>query len=146
MPRLRDILQQQRKKNFVGRQKELEFFTSLLKQSPPAYHLIHIYGPGGQGKTSLLKQFADVCKESSIPAIHLDCRYIEAHPDNFKEIFQSSSPFGEGNIIDANTIPIALVVRAGGNPILKIAAIHINSEDSLVHVVFAGGAFAFFFG
>jgi len=31
MPKLKDILQQQQKKNFVGRQKELDFFTSLLK-------------------------------------------------------------------------------------------------------------------
>lgn len=113
MPRLRDILQEQRKKNFVGRKKELEFFASLLKQSPVAYHLLYIYGPGGQGKTSLLKQFSDLCKESSIPSIHLDCRYIEAHPDNFKTVFQSSSPFGEGDVIeqiDKHKGPVLLMI------------------------------------
>jgi len=101
MARLRDILQQQRKKNFVGRQPELQFFSALLQQASPAYHLIYIYGPGGQGKTTLLKQFADVCLENSTPFIHLDCRYIEAHPDSFKQVFQLSSPFGETEIIDA---------------------------------------------
>jgi len=101
MARLRDILQQQRKKNFVGRQPELQFFSALLQQASPAYHLLYIYGPGGQGKTTLLKQFADVCLENSTPFIHLDCRYIEAHPDSFKQVFQLSSPFGETEIIDA---------------------------------------------
>jgi hypothetical protein len=101
MARLKDILQQQRKKNFVGRQNELEFFTGLVRQQTPAYHLIYVYGPGGQGKTTLLKQFADVCTESSVPFIHVDCRYVEAHPDHFKQIFQLSSPFGETEIIEA---------------------------------------------
>src|ERR1041385_6457181 len=101
MARLRDILQQQRKKNFVGRQTELQFFLDLLKQKSPVYHLIYIYGPGGQGKTALLKQFADACLENSTPFIPLDCRYIEAHPDSFKQAFMLSSPFGEGDIIEA---------------------------------------------
>src|ERR1051326_4188322 len=101
MARLRDILQQQRKKNFVGRQTELQFFLDLLKQKSPVYHLIYIYGAGGQGKTALLKQFADVCLENSVPFIQLDCRYIEARPDSFKQVFQMSSPFGEAEIIDS---------------------------------------------
>ena len=69
MARLKDLLQQQRKKNFIGRQKETSFFEQLLKEEEPAIHLLYIYGPGGQGKTTLLKQFADLCKESSVPFI-----------------------------------------------------------------------------
>lgn len=113
MARLRDILQQQRKKNFVGRQNELTFFTELLKNTSPEYHLIYIYGPGGQGKTTLLKQFADVCLESAVPFIHLDCRYIEAHPDSFKQAFQLSSPFGEKEVfeaIDTHHGPVILMI------------------------------------
>jgi len=87
MPRLKDILQQQRKMNFVGRQKELSFFERLLLGKEPSTHLIYIYGPGGQGKTTLLKQFADACKEKSVPVIQLDCRYIEPHPESFKNAF-----------------------------------------------------------
>src|SRR5690348_15276377 len=113
MARLRDILQQQRKKNFVGRQTELRFFSDLLHQASPAYHLIYIYGPGGQGKTALVKQMADVCIENSTPFIHLDCRYIEAHPDSFKKAFQISSPFGETEIIEAidtHKAPVVLMI------------------------------------
>lgn len=113
MARLRDILQQQRKKNFVGRQTELQFFSALLQKASPTYHLIYIYGPGGQGKTALLKQMADACVENSTPFIHLDCRYIEARPDSFKQSFQLSSPFGEAEIIDAidsHQRPVVLMI------------------------------------
>jgi len=82
---LKDILQQQRKLNFAGRQKELDFFDQLLEQ--PSIHLLYIHGPGGQGKTTLLKQFVDRCKESSTPFIQSDCRYIELSPGNFKQAF-----------------------------------------------------------
>lgn len=102
MTRLRDILQQQRKRNFVGRQNEISFFEQLLKEKEPSIHLLYIYGPGGQGKTTLLKQFADLCKGSSTPFIQLDCRYIESHPDSFRKAFQAASPFeADMNSIDA---------------------------------------------
>ncbi len=99
MARLKDILQQQRKMNFVGRQKETTYFEQLLKEERPLVHLLYVYGPGGQGKTTLLKQFADLCKESSVPFIQLDCRYIESHPDSFRQIFQAASPFPEATDI-----------------------------------------------
>jgi predicted AAA+ superfamily ATPase len=99
MARLKDILQQQRKKNFVGRQKELDFFSALLKEKQPSIHLLYIKGPGGQGKTTLLKQFADLCKDSSVPFIQLDCRYIESHPDSFREFFRAAASFAKGKDI-----------------------------------------------
>ncbi len=114
MARLKDILQQQRKKNFVGRQKETSFFEQLLKEQEPSFHLIYVYGPGGQGKTTLLKQFADHCKESLVPFIQLDCRYIESHPDSFKQAVKMASPF-------SNDIDIFTAIDAHkGNVILLI--------------------------
>ena len=101
MARLKDILQQQRKRNFVGRQKEISFFEQLLREKEPSVHLLYIYGPGGQGKTTLLKRFADLCKESFIPFIQLDCRYIESHPDSFRHAFQAASPFASDIITDS---------------------------------------------
>lgn len=97
--RLKDILQQQRKMNFVGREKELDFFTSLLTEKSPATHLVYICGPGGQGKTTLLKQFADRCRDKAVPCLQLDCRYIEPHPDSFREAFHAASPFTDGKTV-----------------------------------------------
>lgn len=109
MPQLKDILQQQRKKNFVGRQKEISFFEQLLKEKEPSIHLLYVYGPGGQGKTTLLKQFADLCKESLVPFIQLDCRYIESHPDSFKEAFRAASSVANIN----NNLPFSMDTTAG---------------------------------
>lgn len=101
MGRLKDILQQQRKKNFVGRQKEIAFFEGLLKGKEPVCHLLYICGTGGQGKTTLLKQFADHCKEKNIPCLHVDCRYIESHPDSFKKALYAASPFEKKELTEA---------------------------------------------
>jgi hypothetical protein len=43
MARLKDILQQQRKKNFVGRQKETSFFEQLLKEENRGIHLLYTW-------------------------------------------------------------------------------------------------------
>jgi len=112
MPRLKDILQHQRKKNFVGRQKEMLLFEQLLGQKEPSIYLLYIHGTGGQGKTSLLKQFADHCKESSVPFIQLDCRYIESHPASFIQAFEAASPFAGdvmANIEAHNGIVVLLI-------------------------------------
>lgn len=99
MARLKDILQQQRKKNFVGRQQELDLFRSLLQQKAPVSHLLYIQGPGGQGKTTLLKQFADCCKEAGITAVFLDGRNIEPHPASFREALEKNNPFGHSKTV-----------------------------------------------
>ncbi|HLG39224.1 MAG TPA: ATP-binding protein, partial [Chitinophagaceae bacterium] len=114
MAKLKDILQQQRKMNFVGRQKELRFFEALLKEEEPSFHLLYIYGPGGQGKTTLLKQYADLCKESSVPFLQMDCRYIESHPDSFKQLFGAVSPFSD------NADAITAIDNHKGNVVLMI--------------------------
>jgi hypothetical protein len=114
MARLKDILQQQRKKNFVGRQKETSFFEQVLLEKEPSVNLIYVYGPGGQGKTTLLKQFADRCKESAAPFIQLDCRYIEAHPDSFTQALRLASPFANDTdvmkAIDAHEGNVVLMI------------------------------------
>ncbi|MBL7729627.1 MAG: AAA family ATPase [Chitinophagaceae bacterium] len=114
MPRLKDILQQQRKLNFVGREKELSFFRELLKDANTSTHLLYIKGPGGQGKTTLLKQFGDICKESSISVIRLDCRYIEPHPASFQQAFVAALPF------EAGTDIMSAIEAKKGKVLLKI--------------------------
>ncbi len=112
MARLKDILQQQRKKNFVGRQKELEFFTKAIKQDPPVHHLFYMSGPGGQGKTTLLKQWVDECKASAIPFIFLDGRYIDPNPEVFCQVFAQSSPWPDDPVsgIEEHKGPVVLII------------------------------------
>jgi AAA+ ATPase superfamily predicted ATPase len=55
--RLSDILNSTRQQFFVGREKELQLFKSILEQPELHTYLLSIYGPGGQGKSTLIKAF-----------------------------------------------------------------------------------------
>lgn len=99
--KLSEILDSERKSAFVGREAELQLFQAMIKKEL-AYLLLYFYGPGGQGKTTLMKKCMDVCSELSIPFIHLDGREINAHPSSFMEALHDKlqlRPFE--NVFDA---------------------------------------------
>ncbi len=50
-------LQQRDAERFVGRDRELAFFDSLFTDDPPA-QIVHVHGPGGIGKSTLLREVA----------------------------------------------------------------------------------------
>jgi len=92
-----------RHSRFVGRADELKLFESAIipqKRDPilPGtgsaleyanaapelpFHVLHIFGPGGVGKTTLLSQFTRICEQAQIPAIYIDARNIEPAPESF---------------------------------------------------------------
>ena len=78
--RLADRLAAARRQRFVGRSEEMALFASLLPADSPVA-LLHVYGPGGVGKTTLLRAFAWHCAEQGIPTATLDARDIEPAPD-----------------------------------------------------------------
>lgn len=82
--KLSEFLDSERKSAFVGREAELQLFQSMIKKEL-AYLLLYFYGPGGQGKTTLMKKCMDLCTDLSIPFIHIDGREINAHPSSFME-------------------------------------------------------------
>jgi hypothetical protein len=43
---------------------------------PLAFNVLHVHGEGRVGKTTLLREFAQICEESGIPVVALDesCR------------------------------------------------------------------------
>jgi len=82
-PRLADRLSQSRRQRFVGRGAELELFRAALGSKTPEFPVLHIFGPGGMGKTTLLREFARLAEESRRPHIFLDCRHVEPSPTGF---------------------------------------------------------------
>ncbi len=59
MSRLADRLGAARRRRFIGRSAEQALFQSALNASELPFFVLHLHGPGGVGKTSLLGQFAD---------------------------------------------------------------------------------------
>jgi energy-coupling factor transporter ATP-binding protein EcfA2 len=81
--RLADILSSTRRQLFTGREKEVQLFKSIIQQPDLSTYLLYIYGPGGQGKTTLIKEFTEICKQLSIDCLKLDGREIHASPHDF---------------------------------------------------------------
>lgn len=73
----------ERYRRFVGRRSELELFQSAIAAFELPFHVLHIFGPGGVGKTSLLWQFRRLCDLHKIPLIYVDARNIEPTSESF---------------------------------------------------------------
>lgn len=81
--RLGSRLDSVRRRSFVGRQSELAMFAAALAADEPPFAVLHIYGPGGVGKSTLLGELARLCAEAAVPAITIDGRNVQATPDGF---------------------------------------------------------------
>ena len=80
---LADRLATAHHRRFVGRLEEKELFRAALNGSEISFVLLHIYGPGGIGKTTLLKEFTDLAKNTEAKPIQLDARNIDPSPEGF---------------------------------------------------------------
>ncbi|HEX9989817.1 MAG TPA: ATP-binding protein [Chloroflexia bacterium] len=81
--RLADRLAAARRRRFVGRENERAMFRDALSSPELPFCLLHVFGPGGVGKTTLLKEFIAVCAELQVPSIYMDARNIEPSPEAF---------------------------------------------------------------
>ncbi len=88
LPSLAERLNTERNRRFVGRKSELELFASAIAASELPFYLLYIFGPGGVGKTSLLKQFNRL-SNSHVETIYLDARNIDPTPESFINALKS---------------------------------------------------------
>ncbi|MBV9389511.1 MAG: ATP-binding protein [Chroococcidiopsidaceae cyanobacterium CP_BM_ER_R8_30] len=80
---LGDRLRAERHRRFVGRTHELELFQSAVSAAELPFYVLHIFGPGGIGKTTLLKEFLRYAEQAQLRTIYLDARNVEPTPDSF---------------------------------------------------------------
>lgn len=71
-----------RQKRFVGRAHEVGQFQSALTAPELPYVVLYIYGPGGVGKTTLLKQLQSLCAQHQCASIYIDARNVEPSPES----------------------------------------------------------------
>lgn len=68
---------------FVGRSAERDVFQTALQDETLPFHILYIFGPGGVGKTTLLREFSEICEHLSISSLYLDVRNVEPTAEAF---------------------------------------------------------------
>ncbi len=77
---LGDLLASRRQRRFVGRAGEVELFRSALTADGSPFAVLHLHGPGGIGKTTLLEVLAELAAAEAATVVRLDARELVASP------------------------------------------------------------------
>jgi hypothetical protein len=88
--RLADRLAAARRRRFVGREPERALFQAALNAPELPFCILYIFGPGGIGKTTLLKEFAYLTEAAEMHAFYLDARNIDPAPESFIAALQAA--------------------------------------------------------
>ena len=80
---LADRLQAARLRAFVGREHELAAFRAALAEPERPLTVLYLTGPGGIGKSSLLRRLAQEAQEAGREVLTIDARSVECTPEAF---------------------------------------------------------------
>ncbi|MEU6705406.1 ATP-binding protein [Streptomyces wuyuanensis] len=69
---------------FIGREEELGRFEASLAGDPQAPFVFYAYGPGGIGKSTLLRRLADRARSAGRVPVELDGRFVSRDPADFE--------------------------------------------------------------
>jgi len=83
-----------RRQRFVGRDGEKSLFQSALTSTELPFQVIHVFGPGGVGKTTLLREFARIAEKAHVPSDYLDAHGLEPSPESFLGALQVTLGLG----------------------------------------------------
>src|SRR5688572_26659941 len=106
-PSLADRLMEARHARFVGRDGELSVFESALRADTLPFFILHIFGPGGVGKSTLMQEFALLSNQYGAQPVYLDARHIDLSPDSFIKALGTSLGHNNGasipDLLDASS-------------------------------------------
>jgi energy-coupling factor transporter ATP-binding protein EcfA2 len=96
---LGDLLASRRRHRFVGRTSEVELFQLALESPDPPFLLLHLHGPPGIGKTSLLDVLAGLAADAGARVVRLDGHDLVPSPSAvLQALGVLEVPEGEGAI------------------------------------------------
>ena len=138
MPTLSETLRHHLRAALVGRDAERTLVAEALAADALPFHVAHVYGPGGVGKTTLLHAFERLAGAAGVPAAMLDMRDLEATTEGLARAIDAAfaaAPDGARRLLLLDTFEAAqhldgwlrrvflpdrsdevLVVIAGRNP------------------------------
>jgi hypothetical protein len=91
---LDERLRAARARSFVGRRAELAVYALALRADPPPYSLLWAHGPGGIGKSALLRRLADEAEAAGRTTVLVDAATIDPTPDGVVRALQERLPPG----------------------------------------------------
>lgn len=95
------MLTEHRRRRFVGRSAEIELFRAALDDAiDPPFSVLHVHGPGGIGKTSLLQALGVIAAGAGATVARLDGRDLEPSPVSVLDALEETLaiPAGDGPI------------------------------------------------
>jgi AAA ATPase domain len=79
-PTIAERVRAARQRGFVGRASEIELFRQAVEApGEPPFTVLHLHGPGGIGKSALLRMFADIA--AGLLVVRVDARDLAPGPD-----------------------------------------------------------------
>jgi hypothetical protein len=100
-----DLLASRRRRRFVGRASEIELFRAALDSAEPPFSVLHVHGPPGIGKTSLLDVLAGLSADAGASVVRLDGRDLVPSPPAVLAALREVLQVPEGT-------PVAWIPRA----------------------------------
>lgn len=85
-----DRLAEARRRHFVGRQTERDLFHTALTAGELPFNILYLFGPGGVGKSSLLREFGYMARQLGVDSIQIDGRVTEPSPESFLRAIQTA--------------------------------------------------------
>ncbi|MFE6522945.1 AAA family ATPase [Streptomyces sp. NPDC057794] len=84
-PLVGDRLQQARDRAFTGRTTELAVFRAALSGADGEPSVLYVHGPGGIGKSMLLRRFAAEARNAGRDVLDIDARITQPTPEAFEK-------------------------------------------------------------
>jgi len=113
---LADRVEAARAHHFVGRKEELALFRAALEDRQPCFAVLHLHGPGGMGKTTLLGEYARMARQARRCVVRVQGRDIDPSPAAFLSALSEGlraaghSPAGASALETLATLPPAVLM------------------------------------
>ncbi|MFE5403279.1 ATP-binding protein [Streptomyces sp. NPDC056580] len=85
-----DRIDAARDRVFVGREAELRLLRDALAGGPGAPSVLYVHGPGGIGKSALMRQYAKEAVAAGRTVVHVDGRMVPAAPQAFEKAAETA--------------------------------------------------------